>query len=68
MSDIKLFNKGQREIVVEGGVIKPQQTVAVDKEEGEKLAKLFAGELVDVEAEAKSLKADKKIKSKKDEK
>lgn len=64
MSDIKLFNKGQRTIIVDGGEIRPQQTVAIAKEEAEKLQKLFVGELINTEEAVKVFKDAKPVKGK----
>lgn len=46
---MKLFNKGQRNIHMEAGILTPQQTIRLDDELGKKLMRLYPGELVDVE-------------------
>lgn len=46
---VKLFNKGQRTITFDGGVLEPQKCVAMLREEADKLKRLFEGELIDIE-------------------
>lgn len=46
---MKLFNKGQRVIQIEGGEITPQQVVEVSESIGAKLLDLYKGEVISLE-------------------
>jgi len=64
MTDVKLFNKGQRDIVIDGGVIRPQDTVSVDKDTAKKLQDLFVGELINTDDAVKVFEKAKPVKGK----
>lgn len=47
--NIKLHNKGQRTIKLEGFDFKPDAVVSFPEKQAEKLLKLFSGEVFDIE-------------------
>lgn len=61
---MKVFNKSSRTVQFEGGEIEPQEVVELDNKEGEKLTKLFAGELVNLADSEKELTKGSKKKKK----